>query len=229
MTKVLFSAVLLTAIIPAACTEPAQTGISAPTATPQQVATAPANPSRFNPRSEPATPIPLPLPTPIAVQEPTATMGPVATPAPEPMATATPSPTPIPAPAPTAVPTLTPTVAPTEVPRPISAPTAAAPPTATDSPTATSVPEVTAGTWRGITIASENRCSPCDSGDYRYSPSVELRIVEEQGGIFSPYTGAWFEDIGETDIEHIVVRSEAHDSGLCAAPRRPGGSSPRTC
>ena len=71
--------------------------------------------------------------------------------------------------------------------------------------------------WRGITIAPENRCSPYDSDEYRYSPSVEPRIVAAQGGIYGPYTGTWFETIKETDIEHIVARSEAHDSGLCAA------------
>ena len=71
--------------------------------------------------------------------------------------------------------------------------------------------------WRGITIAPENRCSPYDSDEYRYSPSVEPRIVAAQGGIYGPYTGTWFESIKETDIEHIVARSEAHDSGLCAA------------
>ena len=71
--------------------------------------------------------------------------------------------------------------------------------------------------WRGITVAPEDRCSPYDSDDYRYSPSVEPRIVEAQGGIYGPYTGTWFESTKETDIEHIVARSEAHDSGLCAA------------
>ncbi len=83
--------------------------------------------------------------------------------------------------------------------------------------TATTTTEVTAATWRGITVASENRCSPYDSDDYRYPPSVEPRIVADLGGIYGPYTGSWFESIGETDIEHIVARSEAHDSGLCAA------------
>ena len=71
--------------------------------------------------------------------------------------------------------------------------------------------------WRGITVAPENRCSPYDSDEYRYSPSVEPRIVNALGGIYGPYTGTWFESIKETDIEHIVARSEAHDSGLCAA------------
>ena len=95
--------------------------------------------------------------------------------------------------------------------------------TATPSPTATSTPAPTqppaqpSNLWRGITIAPENRCSPYDSDEYRYSPSVEPRIVEAQGGIYGPYTGTWLESIKKTDIEHIVARSEAHDSGLCAA------------
>ena len=67
-------------------------------------------------------------------------------------------------------------------------------------------------------IAQENRCSPYNSGDYSYSQSVESRIVAQQGGrIYSPYSGRYFASTGETDIEHIVARSEAHDSGLCAA------------
>ena len=71
--------------------------------------------------------------------------------------------------------------------------------------------------WRGITVAPENRCSNYDPDDYRYSPSVEPKIVDAQGGIYGPYTGTWFDSIRETDIEHIVARSEAHDSGLCDA------------
>ncbi len=56
-----------------------------------------------------------------------------------------------------------------------------------------------------------------DSDDYRYSQSVEPRIVADMGGIiYGPYTGTWFDSTSETDIEHIVARSEAHDSGLCA-------------
>ena len=67
-------------------------------------------------------------------------------------------------------------------------------------------------------IAAENRCSPYDADDYSYPQSVEQQIVNRMGGrIYSPYTGAYFSSTGETDIEHIVARSEAHDSGLCAA------------
>ncbi len=70
----------------------------------------------------------------------------------------------------------------------------------------------------GIPIESENRCSPYNSDDYRYPQSVERRIIQEYGGrIYSPYTGETFSSARETDIEHIVARSEAHDSGLCSA------------
>lgn len=68
-----------------------------------------------------------------------------------------------------------------------------------------------------LTVADENRCAPYDSGDYSYSRTLEAKIVEEMGGIiYGPYTGTTFASTSETDIEHIVARSEAHDSGLCA-------------
>lgn len=73
-------------------------------------------------------------------------------------------------------------------------------------------------TWRGLTIAAENRCSPYSAGDYRYGAYVEADIVAAMGGyIYEPYTGTHFSSSRETDIEHIVARSEAHDSGLCDA------------
>ena len=74
-----------------------------------------------------------------------------------------------------------------------------------------------ASTWRGLTIADEDRCSEYRSNDYSYSQSVEADIVDELGGIFSPYTCESFASTSDTDIEHIVARSEAHDSGLCSA------------
>ena len=72
-------------------------------------------------------------------------------------------------------------------------------------------------TWRGLIVAPEYRCSEYDPSDYRYPQSVEQEIAERQGGWFSPYTGKTFETPKDSDIEHIVARSEAHDSGLCAA------------
>ncbi len=73
-------------------------------------------------------------------------------------------------------------------------------------------------TWRGLVVAPECRCSDYASDDYRYPQSVEHEIVEAMGGrIYGPYTGTCFTSTQETDIEHIVARSEAHDSGLCSA------------
>ena len=71
--------------------------------------------------------------------------------------------------------------------------------------------------WRGLVVAPEQRCSAYNADDYRYPQSVEDQIVTELGGVYGPYTGRWFASQFETDIEHMVARSEAHDSGLCTA------------
>ena len=146
--------------------------------------------------------------------------------------TAIPSPiesTSLPTPAPT--PTHTPAGAPSPTQHPGStlAPSVATTPTLPPTPTTealqpveaatpTRAPQALPGTWRGLVVAPEDRCSPYDSDDYPYSQSVEKRIVEAMNGlVYGPYTGTHFEDTRQTDIEHIVARSEAHDSGLCAA------------
>ena len=71
--------------------------------------------------------------------------------------------------------------------------------------------------WRGMVVAPEERCAPYDASEYSYPQSVEPRIANSLGGVYSPYTCETFGTLNETDIEHIVARSEAHDSGLCAA------------
>ena len=56
------------------------------------------------------------------------------------------------------------------------------------TPTQVSTPSST-GLWRGLEVADEDRCSPYDADDYRYSQSVEDRIVADMGGIiYGPYT-----------------------------------------
>lgn len=75
-----------------------------------------------------------------------------------------------------------------------------------------------AETWRGLTVAPEYRCAPYDKKrDYPYPQSVERDIVRELGAVYGPYTGTCFASTRETDIEHVIATSEAHDSGLCAA------------
>ena len=72
--------------------------------------------------------------------------------------------------------------------------------------------------WWGLTVAPEVRCAPYDSGDYRDSKNLERAAIASMGGrIYGPYSGRTFARPTETDIEHIVARLEAHDSGLCAA------------
>ena len=65
-------------------------------------------------------------------------------------------------------------------------------------------------------VAPECRCTPYDRDDYPYPQSVEARIAERLGGMWSPYDGTTFESLRESDIEHVIAVSEAHDSGLCA-------------
>ena len=42
------------------------------------------------------------------------------------------------------------------------------------------------GTWRGIRVAPECRCTPYDRDDYPYPQSIEAEIVDRLGGMFSP-------------------------------------------
>ena len=79
-------------------------------------------------------------------------------------------------------------------------------------------PTLAADTWRGLVVAPEHLCSNYDRADYPYPRSVEAEIVASMGGaIYGPYTGRHYRTPKDTDIEHIVAVSEAHDSGLCAA------------
>lgn len=66
----------------------------------------------------------------------------------------------------------------------------------------------------GIRIGPEVRHSDYDRDDYSYPASIEQRIVEQQGGVFSPYSLACFDSTEATDIEHVVASSEAHESGM---------------
>ena len=70
---------------------------------------------------------------------------------------------------------------------------------------------------RDLTVAPEHRCTPYDRDDYPYPQSIEAEIADRLGGMVSPYDGTRFDSLRESDIEHVIAVSEAHDSGLCAA------------
>ena len=65
--------------------------------------------------------------------------------------------------------------------------------------------------------------------DYRHSQSLEPVIAARMGGIRCRYTGRTYRSLRQTDFEHVVAVSEAHDSGLCATDRPPNADSPTTC
>ena len=74
-------------------------------------------------------------------------------------------------------------------------------------------------TFRGVRVAPEFRCVPYDRDEYPYPQSVESQIIAGIGKIYGPHSGQCFATSRETDIEHIVPLSEAHDSGLCSATK----------
>ena len=73
--------------------------------------------------------------------------------------------------------------------------------------------------WRGLRVAPEFRCSEYRRSHYSYPASIELRIAERLGEMACRYTGILFNNLKESDIEHIVSLSEAHDSGMCGASK----------
>ena len=215
MAKALLSAALLVLLALIACSDPAPSSVVAPTATPQPEATAPADnqpeqtkptdpthePTVVKPPRPTEIPTTSPVPTSIILGGPELLTVPASGASERP--TAVPTSTAAVIPTFTQVPAATATPVATAIPDPEPAPMATPRPSATPTPT----PKEAGATWRGLTVAPENRCSPYDPDDYPYSPSVEPKIVEDLGGIYGPYTGTWFESIRETDIEHIVARS----------------------
>ena len=72
--------------------------------------------------------------------------------------------------------------------------------------------------WPGCDAEAQVRdCPPYNSEDYPYPQSIEKRIVRAQGGMFSPYTLKVFDNLRQSDVEHIVPRHVAHKGGLCHA------------
>ena len=206
MAKLLLPAILFVLMTLTACSDQATTADVTTVPAPQPEAT-----QADETATEATEVVPLePTVIPTKAPEPTTITALRPTLAPEPAATETPTP----------ARTATQVPASTQPPRVTLPPAATAVPPAVPTPYATAgstlTPTQPASTLGDLTVAPEYRCAPYDPDDYPYSPSVEAKIVDALGGIYGPYTGTWFESIRETDIEHIVARSEAHDSGLCA-------------
>ena len=208
MTKLLIPAILLVLVIFIACADPAPTTVvepapttvvePAPTQQPAEATTAASQPDPTRITTPTEEPTERPTVPPTTAPDPTAT----ATPEPETMATEIPTPT--------AAPTETPTPAVTAVPTPQPTPSA--------TRASTPAPTQPTNMWRGLAVAPEDRCSDYDSNDYRYSPSVEPRIVDAQGGIYGPYTGSWFESIKDTPTSSTSSPDRRPTTAGCAPP-----------
>lgn len=77
-------------------------------------------------------------------------------------------------------------------------------------------------TWKGLEVRAEYTDEECPSysslrDDYQYSTNTDLVLQQLLGGYYSPYDQEWYDEASEVDVEHIVARKEAHDSGLCLA------------
>lgn len=75
----------------------------------------------------------------------------------------------------------------------------------------------------GVRIAAEVDDDSYDRNDYKSSNHLEADIVNQQGGLFSPYSLECLDSASETDIEHIVAAAEAHASGMHARTKEERG------
>ena len=73
--------------------------------------------------------------------------------------------------------------------------------------------------FHGLVVEPEQRCSEYDPADYAYPATIEHRVWLTLGAPYSPYDNVVYPSLRSTDVDHLVPRSEAHDSGLCKASR----------
>ncbi|MXX68733.1 MAG: hypothetical protein F4Y74_07220 [Gemmatimonadales bacterium] len=72
------------------------------------------------------------------------------------------------------------------------------------------------GTWRGLVVEPEDRCSTYDPEDYRHPDALAVEIVAAMDDrIYAPYTGIYYGGLLDVSVDHIVSKTEVHDSGGC--------------
>ncbi|MXW07073.1 MAG: HNH endonuclease [Gammaproteobacteria bacterium] len=69
----------------------------------------------------------------------------------------------------------------------------------------------------GVRIAAENDCSDYRSIDFNHVPKLDVFKAEELDGIYAAYEDSCYNEYSDVDIEHLVAKREAHDSGMCDA------------
>ncbi len=75
------------------------------------------------------------------------------------------------------------------------------------------------GTWRGLVVAPESRCSEYDVDQYRHPAGLADAVAAALGDkLYEAYTGVYYLHARDVQVDHIVAKREAHDSGACAWP-----------
>ncbi|MYD45125.1 MAG: hypothetical protein F4W92_02065 [Gammaproteobacteria bacterium] len=69
----------------------------------------------------------------------------------------------------------------------------------------------------GLRVEPENTCTEYNSAEYPYGSTIDVIKAKEMGGIFGAFENQCFDTFKDVDVDHLVARKEAHDSGLCAA------------
>ena len=73
--------------------------------------------------------------------------------------------------------------------------------------------------FHGVQVAPEVDCPTYSSRNWPYPSDLDVEYAERIGGYFAPYTARVFDNAQQVDIEHIVARHEAAQSGACEWPR----------
>ena len=69
----------------------------------------------------------------------------------------------------------------------------------------------------GVRITAENDCSDYRSIDFNHVPKLDVFKAEELDGIFAAYEDSCYDEYTVVDIERLVAKREAHNSGMCDA------------
>lgn len=69
----------------------------------------------------------------------------------------------------------------------------------------------------GLRVEPEDTCTEYNVAEFPYGSTLDVIKAQELGGIFGAFENECFDTYEDVDVDHLVARKEAHDSGLCAA------------
>lgn len=69
----------------------------------------------------------------------------------------------------------------------------------------------------GLKVEPEDTCSEYNTAEYPSGSTLDVIKSNVLGGIFGAYENRCFDAYEDVDVDHLIAKKEAHDSGLCAA------------